>query len=102
MLPNLLDYGFFTASLEQELDQISNGEVAWLKTLNDFYGDFSARLDQAADEENGMRANRPSLIERACPTCERPMNVRTGSTGVFLGCSGYDLPQRRGVNKRLT
>ena len=91
--PNLLDYGF-TASLEQELDQISNGEVAWLKTLNDFYGDFSARLDQAADEENGMRANRPSLIERACPTCERPMNVRTGSTGVFLGCSGYDLPPK--------
>ena len=42
--PNLLDYGF-TASLEQELDQISNGEVPWLTTLNEFYGDFSARLD---------------------------------------------------------
>ena len=91
--PNLLDYGF-TASLEQKLDQISNGEIEWLNTLNDFYGDFSERLDQAADDEHGMRANKPSLIEKSCPTCGRPMNVRTGSTGVFLGCSGYDLPPK--------
>ena len=90
---NLLDFGF-TASLEDALDQVSSGDKDWKKTLDSFYQDFSEKLDKAADPEAGMRANKPSMIEKPCPQCGRPMNVRTASTGVFLGCSGYDLPPK--------
>ncbi|MGU0160259.1 topoisomerase DNA-binding C4 zinc finger domain-containing protein [Escherichia coli] len=29
-----------------------------------------------------------------CPTCGRKLGIRTASTGVFLGCSGYALPPK--------
>ena len=89
---NLLDYGF-TAQLEESLDEISDGKVEWRQLLNDFYRDFTGKLAkaQAAD---GMRANAPSATDIACPKCGREMQVRTASTGVFLGCSGYHLPPK--------
>ena len=89
---NLLDYGF-TAQLEEGLDEVSDGKVEWKRLLDDFYQDFERKLAraQAAD---GMRANQPSAIDVACPKCGKPMQVRTASTGVFLGCSGYALPPK--------
>jgi len=44
--------------------------------------------------EGGMRANDPTPTDIHCPDCGRDMMVRTGSTGVFLGCSGYSLPPK--------
>jgi len=41
-----------------------------------------------------MRNNDPTLTDIACSECERPMTIRTGRTGVFLGCSGYSLPPK--------
>lgn len=90
---NLMDYGF-TASLEESLDEVSDGGVNWKNLLNEFYGDFEKKLEKAGDSDSGMRANEPSLTDIDCPQCGRKMNVRTASTGVFLGCSGYNLPPR--------
>ncbi len=91
---DLLDYNF-TAQLEAELDQVSNGKVEWKMLLNRFYQDFVKKLDKASSAE-GMRTNMPSTIEVECPECGRAMQVRTASTGVFLGCSGYALsPKER-------
>ena len=42
----------------------------------------------------GMRANLPTETDIKCPACERVMQIRTGATGVFLGCSGYALPPK--------
>lgn len=88
---NLMDYGF-TASMEEFLDQIASGERNWIQVLDDFYADFSARVDAAKSADSGMRGNEPVATSIACPKCGRPMQIRTGSTGVFLGCSGYTLP----------
>jgi DNA topoisomerase-1 len=88
---NLMDYGF-TAGMEEFLDQIASGERNWLTVLDDFYADFSARLVAAKAGDGGMRGNVPVETSIQCPACSRPMQIRTGSTGVFLGCSGYALP----------
>jgi DNA topoisomerase I len=90
---NLLDFGF-TAQLEQELDQIADGAADWREVLNTFYGDFSGKLNRAQAEKGGMRPNEPTNTDIPCAVCGRPMQVRTGSTGVFLGCSGYALPPK--------
>ena len=87
---HLLNYSF-TADMEQELDQIALGEREWRSVLDTFYGDFSQRL-QTAGATEGMRPNQPITTAVRCDDCERPMQVRTASTGVFLGCSGYALP----------
>ena len=89
---NLLDYSF-TAQLEENLDEVSDGRVEWKKLLDDFYRDFDADLEKASGE-NGMRANEPVTTDIVCGSCGRRMQVRTASTGVFLGCSGYSLPPK--------
>ncbi len=93
---NLMDYKF-TAELEGQLDKVADGERDWKNVLNEFYGDFKQKLvrAQSQDPDQGMRRNLPvEVSEVSCPTCARPMQIRTGSTGVFLGCSGYNLPPK--------
>lgn len=89
---NLMDYAF-TAELEQELDKVAEGQLNWKKVLNDFYKDFKKKLEHAG-QEDGMRRNMPVTTDIPCPLCARPMQIRTASTGVFLGCSGYALPPK--------
>lgn len=92
--PNLMDFDF-TAKMEDELDDIAEGEVDWKKVLNDFYGRFRKQLETAeGSDEGGMRANTPTETDIPCPSCSRPMQIRVASTGVFLGCSGYSLPPK--------
>ncbi len=89
---DLMDYGF-TAAMEERLDDIAHGKQNWKAVLDRFYGDFSARLSQAQNGD-GMRSNTPTETSISCPTCGRNMMIRTGGTGVFLGCSGYNLPPK--------
>ena len=92
---DLISYDF-TANMEQQLDEIANGNAQWKSVLNEFYDDFYDKLLLAEKpaEEGGMRQNQAVPTEVPCHLCSRPMNVRTASTGVFLGCSGYNLPPK--------
>ncbi|AJQ95364.1 type I DNA topoisomerase [Gynuella sunshinyii] len=87
---DLLDYNF-TANMEQTLDAIAEGDRNWIETLNSFYAGFTQQLDHA---EAGMRPNQAVETDIDCPTCGRKMAIRNGSTGVFLGCTGYNLPPK--------
>ena len=90
---NLMDYSF-TAKMEERLDEIAEGDLNWKQVLNEFYQDFSEKLDHAEDDDHGMRGNPPLETDIECQACGRPMALRTGSTGVFLGCTGYSLPPK--------
>ncbi|MDG2960202.1 type I DNA topoisomerase [Bisgaard Taxon 10/6] len=91
----LMNYDF-TAGMEDMLDQIADGTKNWKAELNQFFKDFSGQLSKAElDElEGGMKPNSIVPIDIACPTCGRKMAIRTASTGVFLGCTGYALPPK--------
>ncbi|WP_136247611.1 type I DNA topoisomerase [Halomonas borealis] len=90
--PDLMDYSF-TARMEDSLDEVAEGERRWRELLDAFYGEFREELDEAQSEE-GMRPNQPVPTDIDCPSCGRKMQIRTASTGVFLGCSGYNLPPK--------
>ncbi|MGL4900393.1 MAG: type I DNA topoisomerase, partial [Shewanella sp.] len=92
---DLMSYDF-TASMEQTLDDVARGELEWKKVLDGFYADFTKHLAKAEldPEEGGMRLNQMVMTNIQCSTCGRPMGIRTGTTGVFLGCSGYELPPK--------
>jgi len=91
---DLLDYGF-TAAMEERLDNVAKGELDWRTLLDQFYTQFSDRLEQAgAPEPDGMQSNAPTMTDIPCDQCGRPMQIRTAATGVFLGCSGYALPPK--------
>ncbi len=91
----LMSYDF-TADMEQTLDNVAQGQLEWKSVLDQFYEGLTAQLEQAElpPEEGGMRPNEMVLTDIKCPTCGRPMGIRTGTTGVFLGCSGYALPPK--------
>ena len=86
--PNLLAYDF-TASMEDSLDAIARNDEKWIKVLDNFYTDFITKLEKA-DGERGMKQNSAVRTKISCSSCGRPMVVRTTTTGIFLGCSGYD------------
>lgn len=92
---DLMNYDF-TARMEQKLDQIAEGEVNWKAVLDNFFADFTGDLEKAEldESEGGMKLNHIVMTDIECPTCGRPMGIRTASTGVFLGCSGYALPPK--------
>ena len=97
---DLMDYNF-TAQMEETLDDVAQGEKNWLNVLDNFYSDFSKQLDKAEAADDGMRANQPTETDILCKACGRPMQIRTASTGVFLGCSGYSLPPKERCKETL-
>ncbi len=87
--PDLMDYSF-TAGMEEDLDEIAEAKSEWKGVLDAFYKDFTFKLDAAGKV---MRPNDPVPTDIDCPKCGRKMAIRTGRTGVFLGCTGYNLPK---------
>lgn len=82
--PKILDIQF-TATMEEELDEIEEGRIEWIEVLKKFYGPFSERLSKA---QTGMKRE---VIEtkESCEKCGRPMVVKWGRSGKFLSCSGF-------------
>ncbi|MGB1172912.1 MAG: type I DNA topoisomerase [Marinobacterium sp.] len=91
--PDLMDFSF-TARMEEKLDDVAEGDINWKDLLNNFYTQFEGELEAAQSVDGGMRANDPTETDISCPACQRPMMIRTATTGVFLGCSGYALPPK--------
>ncbi|MFI8416999.1 type I DNA topoisomerase [Serratia sp. NPDC078593] len=91
----LMNYDF-TARMENGLDQVANNQAEWKAVLDEFFAEFSEQLETAEKdpEDGGMRPNQMVMTSIDCPTCGRQMGIRTASTGVFLGCSGYALPPK--------
>jgi DNA topoisomerase-1 len=94
----------FTAGLEEQLDRISNNEMAWRDLLRDFWREFTAavgdikelRVAQVIDALDEMLA--PHLFPprtdgtdpRKCPNCETgKLSLKLGKFGGFIGCTNY-------------
>jgi DNA topoisomerase I len=94
----------FTASLEEQLDRVSNNEINWKKVLEDFWGDFigavndikEVRITQVLDALNDLLEPHifPARADggpvRQCPTCGTgQLSLKVGRFGAFIGCSNY-------------
>ena len=98
----------FTAGLEEKLDLVSDGKLAWKDFLRDFWKDFNGAIEGVAElrvtnvidalnevlephifppkvDENGAK-----LDPRKCPTCGTgQLSLKLGKFGAFIGCSNY-------------
>ncbi|GGC41040.1 DNA topoisomerase 1 [Siccirubricoccus deserti] len=94
----------FTASLEERLDDISDGKVDWRAVMRAFWEEFKKAVDatkdlkisdviDVLDEELGPHffpARGDGTDPRACPACSGGrLGLRLGRTGAFIGCSNY-------------
>ncbi len=85
--PEVMDLGF-TAQMEDRLDMIADGEADWVQSLREFYVPFSARVS-AAEAEMPVVNGGPELAGRDCPQCGKPLVIRWGRYGKFIGCSNF-------------
>jgi DNA topoisomerase-1 len=82
----LMDIGF-TARMENELDQVAEGEKDWVALLKDFSASFNPTLEKAEQEMAQVKTGKDSGL--VCEQCGRPMVIKFGRHGEFLACSGY-------------
>lgn len=94
----------FTANLEEQLDQISAGDINWKDVLRDFWKQFSdsvaetkdLRVSEVLDKLNEELAplafppREDGSEPRACPNCGAgQLSLKVGKFGAFVGCSNY-------------
>ena len=85
----------YTAEMEAQLDRIAKGELGYLPMLSGFYEDFHGEVLKAHEAMPGavreaLLAGLPAeALQKTCPQCGRPLEVRLSASGRFLGCTGY-------------
>jgi DNA topoisomerase-1 len=84
--PEILDYQF-TAHMEDELDEISEGRREWRPMLSEFYEPFNAQLKVARKVIEPI--NHVEEVGRPCPVSGHPLVIKYGRFGKFIGCSDY-------------
>ncbi|MGZ6141864.1 MAG: type I DNA topoisomerase [Myxococcales bacterium] len=85
--PKVMDVQF-TAKMEEDLDEVEEGKVDWVKLLEEFYTPFKKTLKAAeAQMRDVKREEKPTDL--VCEKCGSPMVIKWGRMGRFLACSGY-------------
>lgn len=78
----------FTANMENQLDQIEEGEKEWVQVIRDFYQPFAATLS-SAEEKIGKIEIQDEVSDVICELCGRNMVYKQGRFGKFLACPGF-------------
>jgi DNA topoisomerase I len=78
----------YTARMEEALDEIEEGKIQWRTAISDFFEKFKRDLDHAEEHmEDIKRMEKPTAL--VCDKCGKPMVIKWGRHGSFIGCSGY-------------
>ena len=93
----------FTARLEEQLDNISSGDLDWKAVLREFWDAFIKAVDDTKelrvrevldvlDQALGpyFFRSEDGKDPRVCPTCGAGrLSIKLGKFGAFIGCSNY-------------
>lgn len=85
--PDVVNLGF-TATMEMDLDQVAEGQRAWVDVVDAFYRSFAPTLQRAQQEIPVTKAELEK-VGRNCPECGRELVFRWGRYGKFISCSGF-------------
>ncbi len=86
--PDVIDVGF-TASVENELDQIEENAIAWQDMVGKFFYPFKKQVDVVTEELDSMKGVLDEKTDYTCEACGKPMLKKLGRFGFFLACSGF-------------
>jgi len=91
-----VDYDF-TAKLENELDEIAEGNLDWVPVMDKFWQGFNQQIQVKADVE------RPGneLIDEMCPKCGLQLQKQLSRYGSFIGCTGYNATPKCDYKRNL-
>jgi DNA topoisomerase-1 len=78
-----VDYDF-TANLENELDEVSEGKRDWIGVMDAFWKGFSTLIKDKANIDRPVE-----LLDEACPECGKPLAKKLSRYGSFISCTNY-------------
>ena len=78
----------YTARMEEELDEIGEGKLAWTEAIGEFYEKFARDLKAFESYVKG-RKQQAIPTDETCENCSSPMVIKLGRFGQFLACSNY-------------
>jgi DNA topoisomerase-1 len=82
----LMEYKF-TAHMEEELDQISEGARKGVDSLKEYYALLETYLKAGQETEGVKRTGIP--VDEKCPKCGGQVVIKDGRFGRFKACSHY-------------
>ncbi len=78
----------FTAEIENEFDEIADGNEPWKKMIREFYGPFQKEVEKVEKELEHVELV-DEVSDVPCEKCGRMMVYKYGRYGKFLACPGY-------------
>jgi len=86
--PKVVDAAF-TASMEDQLDQVEERRLEWPDMIRDFYFPFKQQVDEVGRQLESYKGTLDEKTDYVCEKCGRPMLKKLGRFGYFLACSGF-------------
>jgi len=78
----------YTARMEEELDEIEEGQIPWRAAIGEFYEKFDKDLKHAEEHMTDIkRMEKPTDL--ICEKCGKPLVIKWGKHGSFIACTGY-------------
>jgi len=85
--PEIVDLSF-TARVEEQLDEIAQGEIAWVDVIKEFYTPFINDLEKAKTNIT-TKPFEPKESGEMCVKCGAPMMIRESRFGRYMSCKTY-------------
>jgi len=79
----------FTAELENKLDKIATGEIAWVPMLDEFYQPFIKQIEEKEKSIKKEEVVEEKEVDEKCPECGKPLKEKFSRYGKFLACTGF-------------
>ena len=85
--PGIMDVAF-TAGMETQLDGVAEGKEDWVQMMRRWYDPFAESVKKAGVDMESLKVP-PREAGQDCPTCGKPMVIRSSRYGEFVSCSDY-------------
>ncbi|MDP3998126.1 MAG: type I DNA topoisomerase [bacterium] len=79
----------FTAKMEDQLDDIANGQEKWVPVIRAFYEPFEKNLTRVTEVGEKVKVEVEEVKGETCEKCGAPLVIRRGKFGKFLACSRF-------------
>ena len=89
----------FTAAMEEELDKIEDGQLTYMRVMEDFYQEFAKNMKVVESKKAEVKESMQEKTDEVCDLCGKPMIIKWGRYGKFMACSGY--PDCKNIKKIL-
>jgi DNA topoisomerase-1 len=84
--PSIVDVNF-TAEMEEKLDEVAAGKVAYREILGDFWKPFNQLVTEKSEKIEKL--DMTEATDEVCPNCGSPMVIKVGRFGKFLACTKF-------------